>query len=231
MGNMVRAKVTIRGTRTLLQHQFGPDAIPLEKAERTGVAGNDPDEWKKTCMVMENGQLYIPGTYIFSCLKNGAVYTKRGRTSMQSPLVSTLQVEEDILLLGRQMPDVKELIQQRTLLPHDSFVETFIYVSSVRNPATKARNVRYRLATRPGWQCEFTLCWDKTIISREQMKAILRDSGTLGGLGDGIKIGCGRFAVVNYQELDDAEETPAEGNMGEHQTNGVATRREKMRSV
>lgn len=205
MGNIVRARVTIRGTRTLLQHHFGPDAIPLEKAEKTGVAGNNPEEWKKTMMVNEEGKLYLPGTYIFSCLKNGAVHTKRGRGSIQSSLVSTLQVEEDILVMNRKMPEGEPSLQY-VLTPPDPKLFVYVYVASVRNPATKGRNVRYRLATRPGWKVQFHIIWDKTIVPREQMKAVLRDSGTLGGLGDGIKIGCGRFEVLSYEEVEDNKE-------------------------
>lgn len=231
MGNMIRARVTIRGTRTMLQHRFGPDAIPLEKGERTGVAGNDPEEWKKTCMVTEDGRLYVPGTYIFSCLKAGAVHTKRGRGSLQAPLVSTLQIEEDLIQLNRLKPADGELTKQYTLTPADPSILTFIYVASVRNPATKGRNIRYRLATRAGWKLSCTLCWDKTIVAREQMKAILRDSGTLGGLGDGIKIGCGRFDVVKYEELDDAQAEAAEGSLGGNSKNGVGEGRKKVRSV
>ncbi len=81
----------------------------------------------------------------------------------------------------------------------------FVYVASVRNPSTKGRNVRYRLATRPGWKCVFTISWDKTVVPRETMKAVLKDSGVFGGLGDGITIGCGRFDVASYKELDEKE--------------------------
>mgnify|MGYP001579140622 CR=1 FL=1 len=229
MANTIRAKVTIKGTRTMLQHRFGPEAIPLEKGERTGVAGNDPEEWKKTRMVADDGRLFVPGTYIFSCLKSGAIHTKRGRASMQAPLVSTLQVEEDVIYLNRKQPD--PITQQFILSPPNDEIFTFVYVATVRNPATKGRNVRYRLATRAGWKITFTLNWDKTIVARDQMKAILRDSGMLGGLGDGIKIGCGRFEVIKYEELGDATETPAERDMDAHEGNGVAKRRGKVLAV
>jgi len=39
MSNILQAKVRIKGTRPLFWHKFGPDALPLEKQERTGVAG------------------------------------------------------------------------------------------------------------------------------------------------------------------------------------------------
>lgn len=231
MAKTVRVKVSIIGTRTMLQHHFGPDAIPLEKGERSGVAGNDPEEWRKTCMVSEDGRLYIPGTYFFSCLKNGAIHTKKGRGSLQPALVSTLQIEEDVVYLNRKMPAEEDLTKQYVLTPADPSILTFIYVASVRNPATKGRNVRYRIGTRSGWKCSFTMTWDKTIVSREQMRAILHDSGTLGGLGDGIKIGCGRFEVVKFEEIDDAENKTASRSVDDHSENSMGERRKKMRSM
>lgn len=230
VGNIVRARVVIQGTRTMLQHHFGPEAIPLEKAEKSGVAGNNPEEWRATSLVDSEGTLYVLGTYVFGCLRNGAIHTKRGRGTLQAPLVSTLQVEEDIVKLNRSMPS-GDITHQSILNPVDPEIMVFVYVSSVKNPATKGRNVRYRLATRSGWRCKFTLQWDKTIISREQMKAVLRDSGTFGGIGDGIKIGCGRFEVLTYKELDSAEEKTTKRNMDDNSGNGVDTGRRKMRSV
>jgi hypothetical protein len=83
VGNIVRARVTIRGTRPLLQHAFGEDAIPVEKREKTGVAGNDPTEWKRTCLVTTDGELYIRGDMVFSCLRDASVHTKSGKGSIQ----------------------------------------------------------------------------------------------------------------------------------------------------
>jgi len=199
--NMVRARVHIVGKRPLLQHQFGPEALPLEKEERTGVAGNDPEEWRKTCMVMPNGQLYVRGTYVFSTVREGAKHTKKGKGSIQSLVAATLQVEEDRALLDRWMPKGDD--------PSTDVTQpVYIDVCGVRNPSTKARNVRYRLATRIGWKAEFTLLWDKAIVSREQMKAVLNDAGTLVGLADGRSVGYGRFAVESFEVLD-AEATTA----------------------
>lgn len=65
------------------------------------------------------------------------------------------------------------------------------------------------------------------IVSREQMRAVAKDAGTLGGLGDGISIGYGRFVVTKWEELTDAEESPAEGSVdGDSEANLDARRRE-----
>jgi hypothetical protein len=194
MANLIRARVQICGTRPLLQHKFGPEALPLEKEERTGVAGNDPEEWKRTSMATADGQLYIPGTYIFGALRDGARYTKKGRGSIQTMVAATLQVEESLVLLDRWLPENAPTT--------DPSQPVYIDISGVRNPATKARNVRYRLAASAGWAASFTLLWDKTIVSREQMRAVVHDAGVLAGLGDGRSIGYGRFKVLDFEVLD-----------------------------
>jgi hypothetical protein len=195
MANLLRARVQIRGTRPLLQHKFGPEALPLEKGERTGVAGNDPEEWKRTSMVTPDGQLYFPGAYIFSALRDGARYTKKGRGSIQGLVAATLQVEDSLVMLDRWLSEGEEPSQDPTQA-------VYIDVCGVRNPATKARNVRYRLAASVGWTASFTLLWDKTIVSRDQMRAVLNDTGVLVGLADGRSIGYGRFEVTSFEVLN-----------------------------
>ena len=189
MSNIVKARVSIKGIRPLLFHSFGPDAIPLEKQEKTGVAGNDPEEWKKTVLATKEGQLYLPPTYIFGCLRDAARYTKSGKGSIQTKVAATLQIEDERILLDRFMPSPP------AQLTTDSDEPVYLDVRSVRNPSTKARNVRYRVGASSGWSCAFTLVWDRTIVSRGEMEAVLRDAGALVGLADGRSIGMGRFTV------------------------------------
>jgi hypothetical protein len=72
-------------------------------------------------------------------------------------------------------------------------------VCGVRNPATKARNVRYRVAAAPGWRLGFSLTWDASIVATAQLQAVLTDAGTLEGLGNGRSIGAGRFVVERFE--------------------------------
>jgi hypothetical protein len=201
MGNLVKAQIQIRGTRPLLQHKFGPEALPLEKGERTGVAGNDPEEWKRTCMVTKDGQLYVIGTYVFGMLRDAAKHTRKGKGSIQAMVAATLQIQDDQIMLDRFLPKDGDPT-------YDSSQPVYIGVMGVRNPSTKARNVRYRLATGAGWNATFTILWDKTIVSRDQMRAVLTDAGTLVGLADGRSIGFGRFEVVKFEEMSEEEKKP-----------------------
>lgn len=190
MGNIVRAQVSIVGTRPILFHGFGPDAIPLEKQERTGVAGNDPEEWRSTVRMTADRQLFLDPSYIFGCLRDGARYIKQGRGSLQVPLCATLQVEDNRVLLDRYVPEEP--------IPTDPDAPVYMDIRSVRNPATKGRNVRYRIAASPGWQASFSIIWDKTVVARAQMEAVLTEASRLVGLADGRSIGFGRFCISSF---------------------------------
>lgn len=191
MGSILTATVVIEGVRPALWHYFGREAIPLERGERTGVAGNDPEEWRRTVLMTRERQLYFDPTMIFGTIRDGAVHTKQGRGTLQPKVVATLQVVSDIVLVDRFVPDEP--------IPEDREAPVYMDVRSVKNPASKARNVRYRVAASPGWKAEFRIAWDKTIVDRVQMQTILNDAGTFCGLGDGRRIGFGRFDVNSYE--------------------------------
>ncbi len=195
MTNMLKATVIINGCRPLLWHHFGPDSLPLVKTEKKGVAGNNPEEWKKTVLYDENNQLYLEPSYIFACLRDGARYTKKGRGSLQSSVAATLQVLDDKILVDRYLPEE---------ITTDPNKPVFLDIRSVKNPGTKSRNIRYRVAASKDWHIVFNISWDKTIINRDQIHAVIIDAGMYCGLGDGRSIGFGRFIVDKFEVQDNA---------------------------
>ncbi|MCL4295689.1 MAG: hypothetical protein KJ077_08175 [Anaerolineae bacterium] len=196
MSNILTATVTVKGLRPLLWHVFGPESIPLEKQEKTGVAGNDPEEWKRTVLYTREGQLYVPGSYIFGTLRDGSKFTKKGKGSIQTALISTLQALDDRVLFDRFIPGFNGGLPEK--LPTDLDEPVYLDIRSVVNPSTRGRNIRYRVAASPGWVAQFRIQWDKTIISRGEMEAVCIDSGKLCGLGSGRRIGLGRFSVDSF---------------------------------
>lgn len=196
MSNILTARVKIKGTRPILWHKFGPESLPLEKQERTGVAGNDPEEWKRTVQCTKDGQLYVRGDQVFGCLRNAAKHTRKGRGSIQKLVAATLQVLDDRILLDRGVLGWNGGPPETLTDDPDELV--YLDVRGVRNPSTRARNVRYRVAASSGWECEFTLLWDATVVSRTQMEAVCIDAGRLEGLGDGRSVGMGRFEIVDF---------------------------------
>jgi hypothetical protein len=196
MANILTATVSIEGTRPLLWHAFTPQAIPIGKQERMGTAGNDPSEWKRTVLATKEGQLYLKHTYVFGSLRDGAKFTPYRRGTLQPMLASTL------LVLDRIVP-IEGLLLPETP-PADEEQPVHLDIQSVRNPVTRARNVRYRVSASPGWRARFRISWDKTVLSRDQMQAIAHDAGRLAGIGDGRAIGYGRYAVTSF-DLSNAD--------------------------
>lgn len=194
---LLKAKITITGKRPLLFHSFSIDSISLEKKERTGVAGNDPEEWKRTVLKTKDNQLYVESTYIFGCLRDGGKHIKSGRGTLQAKIASTLVVLDEIILLDRFLPAEDELTQDKMAL-------VYLDVRSVKNPATKGRNVRYRIAAAPGWKTTFNIEWESTVVSRGELQGALESAGSFVGLGDGRAIGFGRFSVDQIEIVEDA---------------------------
>jgi len=195
MSNLINASVSIVGTRALLWHAFTPDVIPVSgRRERTGVRGNDPDEWRSSVLMTNERQLYLPASYVFGCLRDGAKFTRKGRGSIQSALVATLEVLDERVLVDRFVPPEP--------LPTDPSAPVFLHIASARNPITRARNIRYRVAAAAGWQAAFALRWDRTVVSRQELEAVLIDAGRLVGIGDARAIGLGRFLVREVALVD-----------------------------
>gem|GEM_PF-341859 len=196
VANIVIASVSIEGTRPILWNAFGPWAIPASgKRERSGVAGNDPEEWRRTVLVTDDRQLYVRPTYIFSCLVAGAKFTPRRRGSLQPWLAATLLILDRIVLIDRFLPDP---------LTTDESQPVYLDVQSVVNPGTRARNIRYRVAASEGWRTDWRMSWDKTVVSSQEVHAATIDAGRLVGLGNGRGIGLGRFQVVEFETHNEA---------------------------
>ena len=130
--------------------------------------------------------------YVFGMLRDAARHTIKEEGSIQALVAATLQVEDERVLLDRWLP-------KGTDPTTDASQSVYIDVCGVRNPTTKARNVRYRLAASAGWQAAFVIVWDKTVVSRDQMRAVLNDAGVLVGIGDGRGVGYGRFTVGRFR--------------------------------
>lgn len=202
MGNQLTARIEVQGIRPLLWHAFGPDAIPLEKGERTGVAGNDPEEWKKTVLATPSRQLYLEATYPFGCMVNGAKSIKKGRGSLQPMVAATLQIVDDTILVDRFIPEA--MYERASDFYNAKHEPVYLDVRGVVNKATKGRNVRYRVAAASGWRLTFGIMWDATMISRGEMQAVARDAGQYAGLGDGRNVGFGRFTIERF-DVSEAE--------------------------
>ena len=191
MAKIAKATVEIRGIRPLLWHHFGPEILSAERQERSGSKGNDPQEWKASVLTTSGRHLYLPPDYAFGCIRDAARYSKKGRLTLRDSVAATLRILDDKVLVDRKLP--KEPI------PIEPTAPVYLDIRCVKNPNTKGRNVRYRIAASPGWSASFQITWDPTIVSRDEMQKILHDAGQLIGIGDGRAIGFGRFEVMSFK--------------------------------
>lgn len=189
-------KFKIRGTRPLVMHKFNVEVLEKsERKEKTGQIGNDPTEWRKTCFVNDKGDLYLPGNYFTATFRNGAKYIKEGKSNLSKKVGACVQIAESKIYLNRSLGKALKDIPEEEM-SRDSEKPIYVDVCGVVNPATKGRNVRYRLACNVGWECEFTAMYDDTILSQNQLREVVKDSGTLVGLADGRAMGNGRFEII-----------------------------------
>ena len=205
--SILAAKVSIKGVKTLAIHHFGADSLPLEKQEKSGVAGNDPEEWKRSVLLTKHRELFLPPTYFFGTIKEGGRHVKKGRGSILYDIAATLQVKDDYVKVCYDsepivLPEQPPVIDAYSL-PTEELPNVYVERIGVRNPSTKARNIRYRVAVKSGWEMSFSILWDVTIVSRIQMRQAIDLAGTLVGIADGrTSIGYGRFSVTDWEIFD-----------------------------
>ncbi|NRD77375.1 hypothetical protein HPT25_07660 [Bacillus sp. BRMEA1] len=184
-----KADVEIIGTRPILFNCFSPECIPIERKEKSGVAGNNPEEWRQTYKTTDEGLLYVDGSYIHRCLINAAKFVKKG---LQSQLAATLETTTDKLIFeNRSVLDSNKITT-------DPSQEIYIDIRSVKMVKTSARNIRYRLATSIGWKTSFSILWEGSLINKELMLSVCHEAGRFVGIGDNRSNGFGRFKVDSF---------------------------------
>ena len=191
---MKRARIKIKGKTALLFHKFSIDVLTNKSKQKSGSTGNDPEEWKTT-IFNDGKKLYMPGAYFFSTFLAGASYVKLGRGTIAKKLAGCMTVVTEKSYLNRELPDDPENIETENM-PLDSSQPVYLDVRGVKNPATKGRNVRYRVALSPGWECSVEIEFDDTVISKDDIKRCVENAGKFSGIADGRTIGHGRFEVT-----------------------------------
>ena len=101
-------------------------------------------------------------------------------------------VKGEKFYLNYTLPKPIALIETEEL-SRDSSQEIYLDIRAVKNPTTKGKNVRYRVAMKPGWELTVAFEWDDTILSRDNIKQAIEAAGKFVGLGDARLIGCGRY--------------------------------------
>ena len=192
MRKQTTAKVTIKGVRHIIFHAFREEVLTETKKAKTGTTGNNPEEWKSTVQMDENRNLFLTPLNLFGHLRDSAKFTKLGRGTFKDKVAATIMFPDRNFYLKDC------IVPEDDKLERDESKKVFLHVCSVKNPATKGRNMRYRIAASKGWELEFEVIWDESIVSKEVMKGIIEDGGVLVGLMDGRQIGFGRYDLGSF---------------------------------
>lgn len=196
----VRYAFLIRGTRPYLHHGVGAGTLSLEKKPKDrGVAGNNPDEWRDSVRVnKETRELFVTSQELWASWREGGRRIKKGRSSIKWDIIATLLIEgPEEIPVGLYLPKNWEEEQLIT----DKSQEVYLDVRPVKNPSTRALNIRYRVAMKSGWEVSAIASFDNTVLEPTQMHSALIDAGALAGIGDGRNIGMGRFELVSFEEV------------------------------
>ena len=196
MRKQTTAKVHIKGTRSLIFHAFREEVLTETKKAKTGSIGNNPEEWMDTVQMNKDRELFVTPLNLFGHLRDSAKFTKLGRGTYKDKVAATIIFPDEVFYLkDLVVPSVEKL-------DRDEKKPVFLHVCSVKNPNTKGRNMRYRIAASKGWELTYQLIWDESIISKQVLKGIIEDGGILQGLMDGRQIGFGRYELIDFTIID-----------------------------
>lgn len=169
--------VTIKGISPLLMHSF--PMVPIEAIEK-----RTPEEQAEIAAYRdpETKDLYIPGIALQRAMINGATYSKgKGRGSLQKNVAACLLIQPERMGLG---------------------VGSFaVDARPVVVPATKGRVIRYR-PRLDQWEVEFEIEYDENLLTEQQVRRVLDDTGSRVGLLDfrpEKKGPFGRFTVIHWE--------------------------------
>lgn len=163
--------VTIEGTSPLLMNRFNEDAeVKVSSgisAVSIGTKGSPREQAAKKTYSDNEGNLYIPGPNIFSCLIQAGKFHKNGKTKVtttkSSLIPAGMALHEVVCPLGTKDFEV------------DS--------RSVVIPATGGRIMAHR-PRLDDWRLSFTLEVDEAMFSAEFVRLLVDDAGRKIGLGD-----------------------------------------------
>ena len=168
--------ITIRGLSPLLMHAY--PLVPVEALEK-----KTPEEQAELAAYRTpKGELYLPGTNLQRSLVAGAAFSKgKGRASLAKTAAACLLVESEYLVFD---------VQQYT-----------IDTRPVVIPATKGRVLRHR-PRLDSWCVTFSVSYDDTLLTADQVRRIIDDTGKHVGVLDfrpEKKGPFGRFIVDHWE--------------------------------
>jgi hypothetical protein len=180
---MKTVTVDIAGIAPLLMNRF-VETNGTSPAVKTGDYGTPREQATPKAYTLKDGELYVPGENLYSCLVEAGKFHKVGKSK-----VTTLKTS---LLCGGLFVDTPECRLGTKKFEIDS--------RPVVNPPTGGRLMRHR-PRLDKWQVRFDLTFDEQMFGEDFIRQIVDDAGMRIGIGDfrpARKGPFGRFKVVKW---------------------------------
>jgi len=182
---MVRKQVSVvvKGLSGLLMNRY-----PLQT--EADLKNMTPQQLCERALYKDpvNGKIAIPSEMLQRALVSGAAFSKgKGRASLQKQVAACVFVTPAYMELPGQTAKSKQIWR--------------IDTRSVVIPATKGRIPRHRPCFDE-WSIEFELEWDNELLSEQQVRNVLDDTGSRVGICDfrpERKGPFGRFIVTSWK--------------------------------
>jgi hypothetical protein len=178
---MKTIKVKLKSDGPLLMH-----ALPkgTEKEIRDTGKEFDPKEEVENALYRDKeGKIYFPSRWIKGCLENAAKGVRKGRVDLRSKVIQAVSIYPP-QIYPTKLSDY-EIDQQYVRL--------------------QGRNLILRSRPRfDEWEIKFEINFDEEIISANDIKKLLERGGRFIGIGDGRKIGYGRFKILEFKVEENA---------------------------
>lgn len=173
---MKTIKVKLKSDGPLLMHALPKEA--QKEIRDTGKEFDPQEEAEKGLYKDKNGKIYFPSKWIKGCLESAAKGVRKGLVNLRSKVIQAVSIYPP-MIYPTKLSDY-EIDQQYVRL--------------------QGRNLILR--SRPKfdeWEIDFEVHHDEEIIGASDVKKLLERGGRFIGIGDGRKIGYGRFKVEKFE--------------------------------
>jgi hypothetical protein len=173
---MKTIKVKLVNIGPLLMHALPQE--PENKMRDTGKEFDPREEAEKGLYKDKEGRIYFPSKWIKGCIESAAKGVKKGTVNLRSKVIQAVSIYPPIIY-PTKLSDY-ELDQQYVRL--------------------QGRNLILRSRPRfDKWEIDFEINFDEEIISANDIQKLLERGGRFIGIGDGRKIGYGRFKIEKFE--------------------------------
>ena len=202
---MYTVNAKIEGISPLLHHRFALSANGKTKPKKTTGVVDYSDEWRGTCYVNEDGELYEPATHIEASMTKAAVTIKipgKGNKTFKDLCRAAVFVDPFAIPHTDNNGEIRQLPKNppvTTTLISDAPVYVDVRAAVVQ----RARVARARLAFNTGWRLSFNLEVADDQLPVETLQDILTEAGLKIGIGDNRPRN-GRFRIVQFETVKGA---------------------------